>query len=121
MKRTLTTTATWLIVLSASAPVMVSASERIDLNAATVEQLVELPHIGPVHAKRIVAMRERNGPFRCVEELRALPRLPEKYLQEILPLVKVSGANRPDCKALERARRRGEDAAGASSEASGSI
>lgn len=108
-------------MLSALAPAIVEAAERIDLNTATAEQLVELPHIGPVYAKRIVAMRERNGPFRCVEELRALPRLPEKYLQEILPLVKVSGVDRPDCKALERVRRRGEDAARASDDASGSI
>jgi len=45
------------------------ADERIDLNAASVADLRRLPGIGPVGAERIVAERERNGPYRSVGDL----------------------------------------------------
>jgi competence protein ComEA len=53
-----------------------SAGEpKIDLNKATSAQLEALPGVGRATAERIVRIRERNGPYRCVEELRAVPRL----------------------------------------------
>ena len=36
---------------------------RIDLNAATAQDLAQVPGIGPVLAKRIVAHRDEVGPF----------------------------------------------------------
>lgn len=41
----------------------------LDLNAATAEQLDELPGIGPALAARIVAFRDEHGPFEQVEQL----------------------------------------------------
>jgi len=70
---------------------------RLDLNQATVEQLDELPGIGPGRAEAIVRFRERTGGFRCVQELLAVPRLPEKVYQEIRAHVKAGGPfARPD-------------------------
>ncbi len=43
---------------------------RIDLNTATVTELVTLPGIGPKTAERIVEFRARRGPFKAVEGLR---------------------------------------------------
>lgn len=42
---------------------------RVDINSATVEQLVQIPNIGPVTANRIVEYRTVNGKFNHTEEL----------------------------------------------------
>jgi len=41
----------------------------IDLNSATAKELSLLPGVGPVLATRIVENRQREGPFRSVEDL----------------------------------------------------
>ena len=43
------------------------------LNAATAAELERLPHIGPGLAARIVADRERRGPFASVDSLLRVP------------------------------------------------
>lgn len=45
----------------------------LDLNLATEEQLQRLPGVGPAIARRIVRMRDRDGPFKDVRELRKVP------------------------------------------------
>src|SRR5262245_63946185 len=42
---------------------------RLDLNSASVAELVVLPGLGERLAERIVADREARGPFRAVEDL----------------------------------------------------
>ena len=42
----------------------------VDLNNATLEELVKLPRIGPAVAKRVIEFRKENGGFHRVEELR---------------------------------------------------
>ena len=42
---------------------------RIDINAAGVEALSSLPGIGESYAGRINSYREKNGPFRKIEDL----------------------------------------------------
>jgi len=63
---------------------------RLDLNAADVEALQTLPGIGPSLAKRIVAEREQNGPFRTAEDLLRVPGIGPKRWQRILPLVRTA-------------------------------
>ncbi len=46
-----------------------SASGKIDINSADLEQLISLPQIAEVRAAAIVAYREANGPFASTEEL----------------------------------------------------
>lgn len=53
-------------------PAVTAAAPVVDLNRAGVRELDALPGIGPVLAARIVAHRERHGPFRRPEELLAV-------------------------------------------------
>lgn len=55
----------------------------VDINRASRSELEALPSIGVERAKLIVRMRERNGPFRNIDELRALPRLSEKQFEAL--------------------------------------
>lgn len=44
-------------------------ASAIDLNDATAAELEELPGVGPAIAQRIIEHREKNGPFRSVDDL----------------------------------------------------
>ncbi|PIV36041.1 MAG: competence protein ComEA [Lysobacterales bacterium CG02_land_8_20_14_3_00_62_12] len=57
-----------LSVLFAFAGVAAAATP-INLNSASVEQLVELNGIGPAKAQAIVAYRQEHGPFKSIEQL----------------------------------------------------
>jgi competence protein ComEA len=42
---------------------------RININTAGVDELSELPGIGPAYAQRIVDYRKEYGPFKTIEDL----------------------------------------------------
>jgi competence protein ComEA len=60
---------------------------KVRLNSATLEQLDELPGVGPVTAQQILDYREANGAFRSVDELDAVPGIGPARLEQIRPLV----------------------------------
>lgn len=61
--------------------------ERIDLSSAPASQLVRLPRIGPALARRIVADREANGPFRTLEDFDRVTGVGPAILAEVKDLV----------------------------------
>ncbi|MGG4145498.1 helix-hairpin-helix domain-containing protein [Paenibacillus algorifonticola] len=63
------------------------SSERIDINRASMEQLLDLPAIGVVGAKRIMQERERNGGFENVEQLGQLLDLKPHHVERIRPMI----------------------------------
>lgn len=70
MKTKLLRIATCIMVISIlMMPVYVIAQEKINLNAATLEELTKLERIGPVYAQRIIDYREKYGPFEKIEDL----------------------------------------------------
>lgn len=45
------------------------ADPRIDINTASAALLETLPDVGPVTAQNIISYRQKNGPFKRVEDL----------------------------------------------------
>jgi competence protein ComEA len=66
-----------------------SAGTKVNLNAATLEQLDTLPGIGPVTAQAILAWRESNGRFGSVDDLLDVKGIGEATLAELRDLVVV--------------------------------
>jgi competence protein ComEA len=62
---------------------------KVDLNAATVEQLDVLPGVGPVTAQRILEWRTQHGRFTRVEQLREIEGIGERRFAQLRELVVV--------------------------------
>ena len=60
---------------------------KVDLNAATEDQLDALPGVGPVTAQRILEWRTRNGRFARVEQLREVEGIGERRFAQLRELV----------------------------------
>lgn len=63
--------------------------ERLDPNTASEEDLNRLPGIGPALAARIVAERERGGPFRTVADLERVSGIGPSKLARISPFLEI--------------------------------
>lgn len=61
---------------------------KISINQAGVETLTQLPGIGPVMAKRIVAYRKTNV-FKSLDDLRFVKGIGLKTFENIKPLIKL--------------------------------
>jgi competence protein ComEA len=76
-----------MVALLAAAPAVAAAKAapngKVDLNAATVEQLTTLPGIGAKLAARIVEYREKVGRFRSTDELLNVKGIGEKNFQKL--------------------------------------
>jgi competence protein ComEA len=55
--------------------------QKININKASAEELVQLRGIGPSHAAKIVAYRQKNGPFKMPEDLVQVPGIGQKTFQ----------------------------------------
>jgi competence protein ComEA len=66
--------------------------EHIDVDRADVTELTRLPRVGPALAHRIVAWRERHGPFGTLARLDSVSGIGPALLDAIQPYVSFSGA-----------------------------
>jgi comEA protein len=64
----------------------------INLNTATPAELESLPGVGPALAARIAEHRQKNGPFKKVEDLMTIKGIGEKQFLKLKPLVTVAPA-----------------------------
>ena len=92
---------TWLLALAlllVSSGALLQAGSRppperpVNLNTATVTELMQLPRVGLKTAQRIVAFREEHGPFQRPEDLMNVKGIGEKTFLRLRPYITVDGA-----------------------------
>ena len=59
----------------------------VSLASATIEQLDELPGVGPVTAQKIVDWRQAHGPFASVDDLDEVPGIGPARIEQLRDLV----------------------------------
>ena len=67
----------------------------IDLNHASMADLMELSGIGPVLAERIVQYRRLNGPFQSLEQLLDVQGIGSQTLERLRPRLRICAL--PSC------------------------
>ena len=84
----MTRTQKWITILLVVPMVMlmicpVSAQEpgKININTATVEELVQLDRVGPRYAEKIIAFRQENGPFKAPEDIMLVAGIGQKTFE----------------------------------------
>ena len=81
---------------------MLFRSRPINLNTATSTELQQVPGIGPVTAEKILKMRKLHGPFKSVNELRAIKGIGPKRLAKMKPYLTVDSLS-PEKNSAKRA------------------
>ena len=76
------------VAAAAAAP---SPGEKINLNTASVDELTTLPGVGKAYAQRIVEYRDKNGPFKKVEDVLNVRGIGEKTFERIRDRLTVGG------------------------------
>jgi competence protein ComEA len=64
-------------------------SGTISINAATVDELEELPGVGPSTAQSIIDFRTKAGGFSSLDELGDIPRMGQKKLAKLMPFIRL--------------------------------
>ena len=75
---------------AAKAAASSSLGAPLNLNTATAAQLEDLPGVGASTAKRILEYRQKNGPFKKIEELMNIQGIGEKSFLKLKPLITVA-------------------------------
>lgn len=68
---------------------------RLDLNTATWVEFAQLDGVGESLALRIVEHREKNGPYRTVDDLDAVEGIGPKTLERLRPYLRVASEEQP--------------------------
>jgi competence protein ComEA len=78
-----------LLVFAMAGTATAGDALKININTAPVEELVKLKMIGPSYAARIVAYREKNGPFQRPEDIMKVSGIGPRTFEEIRSLITV--------------------------------
>ena len=69
------------LVMLMTGPAFAEDQEKININTATLEELIQLDRVGPRYAERIVAFREENGPFKAPEDIMLVAGIGQKTFE----------------------------------------
>jgi competence protein ComEA len=75
--------------------VQVSQAEPVNINTADATALAKaLNGVGPAKAKAIVSYREKNGPFKSVDQLAMVEGITQKLIDKNRADIKLGGAEK---------------------------
>ncbi|MCU0577844.1 MAG: helix-hairpin-helix domain-containing protein [Desulfobacterota bacterium] len=99
-------TMVWCVVfLACSLSLSLFAAQGvINVNTATVEQLMMLPGIGEKTAKAVLSYRQANGPFKTVDDVAKVKGISRKKIDKIRQNLSLQGPNTyiPDQKQVQK-------------------
>jgi competence protein ComEA len=72
----------FIVILFAFISLTVSAAEPVNINTATAEEIAAvIKGIGPKKAEAIVTYRQQHGPFQTVDDLKKVPGVGDKIVE----------------------------------------
>lgn len=80
-----------LALLLAAAPALAGEGKTVNVNTAGVAEFQLLPRIGPSVAARIVEQREKNGPFKALDDLLLVRGIGEATYEQLKPYLALAG------------------------------
>ena len=84
-----------LIAFFALSSYVLTETSKININTATVEELVSLPGIGNKIANRIIEYREKKENFKTIEEIMNVKGIGKKKFKKIKQLITVGDETTP--------------------------
>jgi competence protein ComEA len=81
-KMAVLTTITVALLMSWVVPSLVADMSKVNINDATLEELVTLDGIGDKVATKIIAFRKENGPFQKPEDLMMVKGIGQKMFDK---------------------------------------
>ncbi|MFQ5662692.1 MAG: ComEA family DNA-binding protein [Terriglobia bacterium] len=95
----------FLLAWAAAGAAKKKPQKPLDINRASVAELVQLPGVGEVIARRIVRHREKSGKFRRVEELLVIRGISRRKLEELRPYVTVEPEEAKETKKTKKTKK----------------
>ncbi len=66
---------------------------KVDVNIASLEELINIPYIGQYTAERIIEYRQEKGPFTSLEEMKTIKGIKEKNFKKFSAYLRISSKN----------------------------
>jgi competence protein ComEA len=89
LKRTFAIILAIAVVVVLAMPSWAGDKEKININTATVDQLIQLKGIGNKYAARIIEYREKNGPFDKLEDIMKVKGIGPKTFETIKDMITI--------------------------------
>jgi len=86
-----------ILLITMAGGVFAEEEEKLNLNAATAEELVKVPGLNEDLAAKIIELREENGEFIDMEELLDIPGIDSKLLRQLKKYLFIESVDDCNC------------------------